>query len=89
MRVVDQNGMDEGAFRDFLRDRGYTDMEVSKLKKGEKDITLLTGPHLGGFNQRISLPELTEAIASMSALCVLGRYLNETGIKKGPYGLRL
>ncbi len=75
LRVVDQDGMDEKTFRHFLRRRGYSEEEVLKSRKGDKDITLLTGPHLGGFNQGISLPELTETLASMSALCVLARYM--------------
>lgn len=75
LRVVDQNEMDEKTFGRFFSNRGYTDEAVSKIKKGEADITLLTGPHLGGFNQRISLPELTEAIASMSAHCVLAKHM--------------
>lgn len=36
-------------------------------------------PHSGGFNERISLPELIEAVGTMSALCVLGRYLHYRG----------
>jgi len=75
LRAVDQSGMDEETFRDFLQDRGCTDREISQWKKGEKDITLITGPHLGGFNQGISLPELIEALASMSALCILAKYM--------------
>jgi hypothetical protein len=41
----------------------------------ERNITLLTGPHLGGFNRPISLPEMIECISTMSALCMEGRLL--------------
>jgi hypothetical protein len=43
------------------------------LKKGIKDIVVLTGPHLGTFNERISLPELVESVETMAALCITGR----------------
>jgi hypothetical protein len=33
-----------------------------------------TGPHLGAFNNRISLPELTELVAAGAALCIAGRF---------------
>lgn len=48
LRMADLTGMDEKTFRCFLVERGYTEAEASKNKRGEKDITLLTDPHLGG-----------------------------------------
>ena len=54
--------------------RGYTAAEAGQVKRGAADLVLLSGPHLGGFNQRISLPELIEASAAMAAVCVLDRY---------------
>ena len=47
---------------------------LKNMEKGKRDITLLTGPHLGGFNDRISLPELIRFIETMAALCISGKY---------------
>jgi hypothetical protein len=74
VRVADQNAMTDAAFRDFLMERGYTEEAITQCKKGEQDLVIQTGPHLGAFNNRISLPELIEAVAAMSALCISGRY---------------
>jgi hypothetical protein len=74
LRVVDQASMSEGAFREFLMSRGYTEKDMGDIKKGHQDIILYTGPHLGGFNERISLPELIEAVGAMSALCIAGKF---------------
>ncbi len=57
----------------FLEDRGY-DLEAARhTPKGERDIVLKTGPHLGEFNQGISLSELIEAVETTTALCILGK----------------
>ncbi|MEJ2095734.1 MAG: SidJ-related pseudokinase [Deltaproteobacteria bacterium] len=82
LRVADQQEMTENGFREFLCERGMTVQEVERLQKGAKDIVLNSGPHLGGFNQTISLPELIEAVAAMSALCIAGKFeaqRNKTG----------
>ncbi|HMA85310.1 MAG TPA: SidJ-related pseudokinase [Desulfosalsimonadaceae bacterium] len=74
LRVAEQHAMSEQEFNEFLTIRGLTPDQVAEIKKGEQDITILTGPHLGGFNQRISIPELTEYTAALSALCIMDRY---------------
>ncbi len=74
LRVVDQENMTQEDFRSFLLERGYTKKDISSLEKGKEEITIYTGPHLGGFNQRISLPEMIEAIGAMSALCIAERW---------------
>jgi hypothetical protein len=74
LRVVDQNAMSDNDFRQFMRERGYGDQEVRHFKKGQQDLRIQSGPHLGGFNEQISLPEMIEAVAAMSALCIAGRY---------------
>ena len=74
LRVVDQQTMSETVFREFLLSRGYPKSDADELKKGEQDIILHTGPHLGGFNERISLPELIAAVGAMSALCIAGKF---------------
>lgn len=77
LRQVDQQQMTDSEFRDFLITRGFPEKKAAALERGVADITLLTGPHLGGFNRAISIPELIEATASMAATCVLGRFNRE------------
>ncbi len=79
LRVRDQEPLSDGEFRDFLMSRGYTAAAAAQVKRGAADLVLHSGPHLGGFNQRISLPELIEASAAMAAVCVLDRYRATTG----------
>jgi hypothetical protein len=74
LRVADQEEMTETSFTEFLMERGYSRQEADTCRKGKKDIVIHTGPHLGGFNDRISVPELIEAIGAMSALCIAGKY---------------
>nr|WP_320191983.1 SidJ-related pseudokinase [uncultured Desulfobacter sp.] len=66
LRVQDQLAMDDDQFKQFLTNRGVTVIPV----KGKKEITLFTGPHLGEFNQSISVPELIEFLFKFSAFCV-------------------
>jgi hypothetical protein len=73
LRIADQKEMTDEQFRRFLKERGYSNETMKGLKKGIKDIAILTGPHLGAFNERISLPELVESVETMAALCMTGR----------------
>lgn len=75
LRVADQMEMTENEFRAFLAQRGCSEEEIEGYKKDVNDITIQTGPHLGGFNQRISVPELIQSLAVASSYCVAGRYL--------------
>ena len=77
LRVADQREMTEKEFVDFLSARGCSKEEIEAFNKDAADITIQTGPHLGGFNQRISLPELIQSVAVASSYCVAGRYLAE------------
>ncbi|MDH3394291.1 MAG: SidJ-related pseudokinase [Desulfobulbaceae bacterium] len=77
LRRVDQEQMSDREFVEFLTQRGFSPLRCAQFRRGEEDIELATGPHLGGFNQSISLPELVEAVGGMAAMCVLGRYLAE------------
>jgi hypothetical protein len=77
LRVADQVEMSDQTFRRFLRQRGYTDEAVTLEKKGVRDIITYTGPHLGGFNEGISIPELIDAVGTLAALCIAGRYRSE------------
>jgi hypothetical protein len=42
--------------------------------QGQADLILQTGPHLGGFNQAISLPELIRSTGAAAADCVARRF---------------
>lgn len=74
LRSIDQLAMTDQAFRLFLMDNGFSEKEVGHIEKGREDITIYSGPHLGGFNERISLPELIPFLSMVSALCVAGKY---------------
>jgi hypothetical protein len=74
LRQIDQQQMSDSEFKLFLGQRGFPAQKAAMTPKGVKDIVLHTGPHLGGFNQSISLPELIEATAAMAATCVLDRF---------------
>jgi hypothetical protein len=74
LRIADQEAMSDPEFKGFLIQRGYDRETIARMEKGKREITLLTGPHLGGFNDRISLPELIRFIETMSALCISGKY---------------
>jgi len=84
-RTADQEEMTDKEFRRFLKNRGYSNEEIDNFQKGEKDIIIHSGPHLGEFNHHISLPELIEGVGTMSALCIAGKYLkgkNLGGVEK-------
>jgi hypothetical protein len=75
LRIVDQQEMSKDMFIEFLLKRGFSQEDVRRFDKGAADIVINSGPHLGGFNDKISLPELIDAVECMSALCMSGRYL--------------
>jgi hypothetical protein len=77
LRVVDQDAMDRFTFTSFLENRGLPRRVALRKTKGQQDIVLMTGPHLGGFNQAISLPELIDFAAAGAARCVAGRFCME------------
>ncbi len=79
LRRTDQNALTDSEFVAFLKERGYSSDQIDGLTRGEKDIQIISGPHLGGFNRQISLPELIEAVAAMSAACIAGRFIYEAG----------
>ena len=79
LRAADQAEMTEMEFREFLAQRGCSEEEIEDYKKDVGDITIQTGPHLGGFNQTISVPELIQCIGAVSAYCIGGGYLAKKG----------
>jgi len=74
LRPADQDRMTDAEFRSFLRRRGFSTEKIYSFQKGEKEIVIHSGPHLGEFNHHISLPELIEAVGTMSSLYIAGRY---------------
>jgi hypothetical protein len=77
LRVADQSEMSNEEFYLFLIQRGFSDIQIKRFNKGEKEIVIHSGPHLGGFNERISIPELIEAVAAMSGMCIGGKFWQE------------
>ena len=74
-RTTDQDDMSDDEFNEFLLERGFTRDNINGLSKGLEDITIMTGPHLGGFNQRISLPELIHFTGTAASYCISDRYI--------------
>jgi hypothetical protein len=77
LRVQDQEAMDEAGFRSFLLERGMHPREASRTPRGDREITLTTGPHLGDFNQSISLPEIVDFAAGAAGAAVSGVFLQQ------------
>jgi hypothetical protein len=77
LRTTDQCQMSREDFEAFLTERGCTPQFVAAADRGERDLAIRTGPHLGAFNRGISIPELIEAVAAMAAVCVLERFLGQ------------
>lgn len=82
LRVEDQNRMDQDEFKLFLLERGFSPDDIAIHERGKANIPIETGPHLGGFNQGISVPGLIDYIFSCASLCVCGRYLGENALKE-------
>ncbi len=79
LRVQDQQSMSETQFAQFLMERGIEN--TKEYPQGKQDIILMTGPHLGGFSQPISIPALIEFLFCLSSLCVSDRFLVENALK--------
>ena len=74
LRVDDQTAMTDREFRDFLVGRGMAPEAAAGLQRGVADVAIATGPHLGAFNDRTSLPELGECTAAAVAACLAARH---------------
>jgi len=75
-RTTDQQEMSDDEFNEFLSKHWITGDNTDDLPtKGLEDITMMTGPHLGGFNQRISLPELIHFTGTAASYCICDRYV--------------
>ncbi|HWQ10274.1 MAG TPA: hypothetical protein VN436_14235, partial [Holophaga sp.] len=69
--------MTDDAFVAFLTARGMDPAEARLSRRGVADVALVTGPHLGDFNNRTSLPELGEATAAAVAACLTARHARD------------
>lgn len=74
LRVADQNMMTDTAFYSFLNDRNIPSETIMGYNRGEKDIVFQSGPHLGGFNSKISVPELVTFLETVASSCIAGRF---------------
>ena len=75
LRTRDQKEMSTSAFREVLRNGGYSEDEMDRFKQGAEDIDIMTGPHLGEFNGEISLPEMMDLIRKVAVLCTLHGFI--------------
>ncbi len=73
-RVADQHEMSDDAFLRFLDERGIKPSHLNHHEKGKHDIITHTGPHLGGFNQKFSIPDLTDLLARTASLCITAKF---------------
>jgi hypothetical protein len=76
LRRQDQTGMSWREFVRLLRDKGVSPERAERTPQGDQDIFLRTGPHLGDFNSRISLPELIDFTAGCAGTCIATRSLD-------------
>ena len=79
LRLADQHEMSRDDFERYLTDRGVAREKAAAMSQGRADIVLATGPHLGGFNQPISLPELIRMTGAVAADCIAHRFRRERG----------
>ncbi len=88
LRAADQERLSAAQFRNALREGGLSPDRISRAVPGRFDITLATGPHLGGFNDRISIPEIIEFVQRAAAHCICERFWSETEAACSGPGLR-
>lgn len=77
LRIQDQEQMDQAAYEAFLAARGI----APAPPRAQDDIVMSTGPHLGGFNQTISVPGLVDFLYNFSSLCVSYCFEKENRLK--------
>ncbi|MFO7801949.1 MAG: SidJ-related pseudokinase, partial [Desulfovermiculus sp.] len=81
-RMQDQFEYDPASFQALLRAKALDPGEAENYLPGEQDITLVTGPHLGEFNSRISVPELTGFTAVVAGICIAEAYFQEQSVPR-------
>ena len=75
IRVRDQDELTHHEFTALLKSHGFSEARIKETPKGKNDITVYTGPHLGEFNGRISLPELIRFLEASASLSVSNHFL--------------
>lgn len=90
LRMRDQKEMTPSEFHEILRHSGYSEDEIGSFKRGEKDIDINTGPHLGEFNGEISLPELIDLIRKIAILFTMHAFIRSSShVGESPSSLLL
>lgn len=74
LRYADRVEMTGKELDGFLCQRGFSRAEIDGIKQTREDIVMHTGPHLGRFNRRISVPPLIPYLETCSALCMWGNF---------------
>lgn len=82
-RRQDQLAYDPESFHALLQAKALDPGVTQNCQPGEQDITLVTGPHLGEFNSRISVPELTSFTAVVAGICIAEAYFQEQSMPGG------
>ena len=77
LRPADQMELSQADFYQVLENGGYSKKQARAMERGKEEIPVFTGPHLGGFNRPISVPELIRAVETLSAVLVGDRFLRQ------------
>ena len=77
LRIQDQQNMTPDTYARFLHSRGISPAP----SRGKTDIVVHSGPHLGGFNQQISVPGLVDFLYNFSSLCVSYCFARQNKLK--------
>lgn len=78
LRYADRIEMTGKELNDFLCRRGFSRADIDEIRHAREDIVLHTGPHLGRFNRRISVPSLISYLETCAALCMWGNFHSTT-----------
>ena len=78
LRTRDQKEMSYSEFQEILRNSDYSEYDIGRFKQGEKDIDIMTGPHLGEFNGEIALPELVDFIRKVAILFTMHAFIHSS-----------
>ncbi|CAD7840915.1 MAG: hypothetical protein [Olavius algarvensis Delta 4 endosymbiont] len=77
LRQEDQHRMTAADFEAYLSQYPLPAGGAAEFEKGQADIEIHSGPHLGDFNGPISVPELTTFLRSAASAIVAGRFLGQ------------
>lgn len=77
LRHRDQQNMSDDEIESYLSACQDPRCNPGRRRDAGADIIVWTGPHLGRFNGRTSLPELTTFLETVSAACIAGCFENK------------